>query len=56
MPVCDVVGFITGFFTSLGLLPQVLRIWKLKSAREISLPFTFEYVTGAPYGLRMASY
>jgi MtN3 and saliva related transmembrane protein len=42
----DVVGFIAGFFTSLSLLPQVLRVRKLKSAREISLPFTFGYVAG----------
>jgi MtN3 and saliva related transmembrane protein len=46
MSVYDVMGFAAGLFTSLSLLPQVLRIWRLKSAREISLPFTLGYVTG----------
>lgn len=34
------LGFIAGVFTSLSLLPQLYRVFKLRSAREISLTFT----------------
>jgi MtN3 and saliva related transmembrane protein len=35
----EVLGLAAGFLVSLGLVPQILRIWKLKDAQEISLPF-----------------
>jgi len=42
-------------FVALGLVPQVLRIWKLRSAQEISLSFTFLFLIGTvlwlAYGL-----
>ena len=34
------VGLFAGFFVSLGLVPQILRVLKLKSAQQISLLFT----------------
>ena len=36
----NIVGFIGGAAMTLGLIPQVIRVYKLRSAREISLPFT----------------
>jgi MtN3 and saliva related transmembrane protein len=30
-----------------GLIPQVIRVWKLKSAREISFLFTILFLVGA---------
>jgi MtN3 and saliva related transmembrane protein len=39
-------GFIAGAITTLGFLPQVIRVYKLRSAREISLIFTTLFLTG----------
>ncbi len=33
----DLVGYIAAFFTTFALLPQIIRIWKLKEARDISI-------------------
>ena len=37
MPFVDILGYTAGFITSLTFLPQVIKTWKLKSARDISL-------------------
>ena len=31
---------------AIGLVPQILRVWKLKSAQEISLPFSLLFLIG----------
>ena len=33
----DILGYSAGAITSLTFLPQVVKTWKLKSARDISL-------------------
>ena len=33
----DVIGYVAALFTTFSLLPQIIRIWKLKEARDISL-------------------
>jgi len=33
----DLIGYIAAIFTTFSLLPQIIRIWKLKEARDISL-------------------
>ena len=43
----EVLGFLGGALTTLGYIPQLVRILKLKSAREISLPFTLSFLAGA---------
>jgi MtN3 and saliva related transmembrane protein len=43
----EFLGFLGGALTSLGYIPQLVRIFKLKSAHEISLPFTFAFLVGA---------
>ncbi len=40
------VGFIAGAIMSPGLIFQVVRVYKLRSAREISLPFTALMISG----------
>lgn len=42
----DVLGLIAGALTTFALIPQVYRIFRLKSAHEISLPFTITYLVG----------
>jgi MtN3 and saliva related transmembrane protein len=39
-------GLIAGAITTIGFLPQVIRVYKLKSAREISLPFAILFLIG----------
>jgi len=33
----DAIGYIAALFTTFSLLPQIIRIWKLKEAKDISL-------------------
>ena len=33
----DILGYAAGAITSLTFLPQVIKTWKLKSARDVSL-------------------
>jgi MtN3 and saliva related transmembrane protein len=33
----DLIGYMAAIFTTFSLLPQIMRIWKLKEARDISL-------------------
>ncbi|MEW6034131.1 MAG: SemiSWEET family transporter [Chloroflexota bacterium] len=42
----ETLGFVGGALTSFSLVPQVWRLFKLKSAREISLPFTLALLAG----------
>jgi MtN3 and saliva related transmembrane protein len=39
-------GYIAGGITTFAILPQVIRVFKLKSAREISLTFTISMLVG----------
>ena len=43
----EILGFIGGAFITIGFIPQVWRLYKLKSAREISLTFTCLFLLGA---------
>ena len=42
----DVIGLVAGALVTLSLIPQILRVFKLKSAREISLLFTTLMLAG----------
>jgi MtN3 and saliva related transmembrane protein len=42
----ELLGFLGGAMITFGLIPQTVRLFKLKSAREISLPFTLLYIAG----------
>jgi MtN3 and saliva related transmembrane protein len=47
----ELLGFIGGFFTTISLVPQVWRLYKLKSAREISLAFNAFFELGIIFWL-----
>jgi MtN3 and saliva related transmembrane protein len=53
--IAEILGLAAGFLVSLGLVPQILRVWKLGDAREISLPFNLLSLGGTvlwlAYGL-----
>jgi len=34
------IGFLGGFLTTMGMVPQVWRLFKLKSAHEISMTYS----------------
>ena len=40
MPLAESFGFVAGALVTCSLIPQLIRVFKLKSAREISLLFT----------------
>ena len=42
----DWLGFVAGAIMTVAFLPQVIRVYQLKSAREISLPFTILFTIG----------
>lgn len=42
----ELLGLVAGILVAIGFVPQVVRVWRLKSAREISLPFNFLLLVG----------
>lgn len=42
----EILGLVSGAFVTLSLIPQVMKVFKLKSAREISLMFTSLMLVG----------
>ncbi len=46
MSLGEVLGLIGGALTTSGFVPQVIRVYRLRSAREISLTFTILFTAG----------
>jgi MtN3 and saliva related transmembrane protein len=57
IPFTEVLGLAAGFLVSFGLIPQIMRVWKLRDAKEISLPFNLLSLGGTvlwlTYGLSL---
>ncbi len=49
----EILGLIAGIFSTFGIVPQVIRIYRTKSAGDISLLFSVMFVIG---GLLWLSY
>lgn len=47
----ELLGFMGGLLTTGGFIPQVWRLFKMKSAHEISLFFTLTFVIGIGFWL-----
>ena len=47
----DVVGFIGGVLTTAAMVPQVVKLYQIKSAVEISLAFTLLLLAGMLFWL-----
>lgn len=47
----ELLGFIGGALTTVGFIPQVWRLFRLRSAHEISLPFTLFFIAGIAFWL-----
>lgn len=42
----DLLGFVAGACSTLAFVPQVLRVWKTRSATDISYGMYFIFLTG----------
>ncbi len=42
----DVLGYVAGTLSTFSLVPQIVRVVRLRSARELSLPFTALFLVG----------
>lgn len=40
------IGYIAGFLLTVGMIPQAWRLFKLKSAKEISMVFCISFSAG----------
>ena len=47
----ETLGYVAGVLTTFGFIPQLIRIFRLKSAHEISLPFTVLMLAGITFWL-----
>jgi MtN3 and saliva related transmembrane protein len=46
MSFIEILGILAGALTTFGLVPQVIHVFRLKEAHEISLPFAVMYTVG----------
>ena len=46
MPSSEILGLVAGFFTTFAIVPQIMRVYKLKSAREISVIYNTTMLLG----------
>lgn len=46
MATSEYLGLIAGLFTTFSTVPQIVRVFRLKSAREISTTFTVMLLVG----------
>jgi len=55
----DLIGALAGALTTLAFIPQVWRIWKTRSARDLSLPMYVIFTSGVAlwflYGLSLGA-
>ena len=42
----EYIGFVAGALTTFGLIPQIIRVYRLKSAHEISTTFNISFLVG----------
>ena len=55
MDIAESLGFAAGFLTTIAFVPQVVKIWRSKSANDVSLPafavFTVGIAAWIGYGI-----
>ena len=47
----EILGFLGGALITAAFIPQVWRLFKIRSAHEISLPFTLLFLVGGMFWL-----
>jgi len=57
MDFTDILGFAAAFLTTFAFLPQVIKIWRSHSTKDISLPTLITFIAGVTlwliYGVRV---
>lgn len=55
----DVIGSVAAFLTTVAFVPQVVKIWRCRSAKDISLPMYVVFTLGVAmwlvYGLLLGA-
>lgn len=55
----ELLGLVAGALTTIAFIPQVWRIWRTRSARDISAPMYLIFTSGVAlwlfYGLRLGA-
>ena len=46
MDTTNLVGLLAGFLTTVAFVPQVWKIWKTRSAKDVSLPTFLAFALG----------
>ncbi len=46
MALIDIVGYLAGFFIIISLIPQIMKSWKTKSTKDLSLSRYIIYIMG----------
>jgi MtN3 and saliva related transmembrane protein len=56
----NILGFVAGVLTTAAFIPQIVKVWKTRSARDISLGMYSVFVSGVVlwlvYGLLLGSW
>lgn len=59
-PAAELIGYLAASLTTVAFLPQVVRIWRTRSARDVSLPTVVLFTTGVAlwlvYGLLLTAW
>ncbi len=60
METLEIVGYLAGLLVAISLVPQVVKSWRTKSTKDISLGWTVIYIAGlllwVVYSLGIASW
>ncbi|MFO0115104.1 MAG: SemiSWEET transporter [Betaproteobacteria bacterium] len=55
----DVIGSVAAFLTTVAFVPQVVKIWRSRSAKDVSLPMYVVFTLGVAmwlvYGLLLGA-
>ncbi|NJK34235.1 MAG: SemiSWEET transporter [Oscillatoriales cyanobacterium SM2_2_1] len=55
MTLVDAIGYIAAMLTTAAFLPQVIKVWRSRSAKDLSLPALITFIIGVTlwltYGL-----
>jgi len=56
----ELIGYLAGFIVAISLTPQLIKAWKTKSTKDISIAWTLIYLTGLSlwvfYGFGIGSF
>ena len=45
--IAELIGYVAAILTTISFLPQVIKVWQTRSARDISLPMYSLFIVGS---------